>query len=266
MTSPSASDRVYRIVHRGTEHGPFSLEELWGRSLTAEMMVWRPGMPAWMPIGQLSELEPLIRRAANPASLREGRRPPPTKAPPSIPDVPPPFFPEGDPTPPISPPPSGLAKTIGILNIVFGSIGLLSVPFALIGLLAQSANSSGVNALLNTPFLIGYQIVAMVLGGILSILLLIAGIGLCKRQRWGRTLSLVYAWTSVAMGVIGLLVTAVNIWSPLFRVASELDSPDLWMTVWGAIGGGLGAFCFGAIYWIAVLVTMNISTVRNSLQ
>jgi hypothetical protein len=68
------------------------------------------------------------------------------------------------------------------------------------------------------------------------------------------------------MGVIGLLVTAVNIWSPLFRVASELDSPDLWMTVWGAIGGGLGAFCFGAIYWIAVLVTMNISTVRNSLQ
>ena len=43
--------------------GPFSLEELKGKNLTMDTLVWREGLTDWIPAGNLDELKPFFQES-----------------------------------------------------------------------------------------------------------------------------------------------------------------------------------------------------------
>jgi TM2 domain-containing membrane protein YozV len=61
------TERVYHVMHRGKRYGPLSRVELSSRVLTNDMLVWREGMPEWVPIGTIEQLSAYVRYAAAPA-------------------------------------------------------------------------------------------------------------------------------------------------------------------------------------------------------
>jgi hypothetical protein len=77
----------YYFVADGERRGPFRKEELEAQTLTRETLVWRKGMPDWLPAGRVAELldvfdEPPPVPGAVPAAIPDLAVPPSTPAPP----------------------------------------------------------------------------------------------------------------------------------------------------------------------------------------
>jgi hypothetical protein len=64
-------------------YGPFSLEELSGRKISGDTLVWKEGMADWMPARQVDELQTLLV-SSGPSTV-----PPPTFSMQSVPELPP---------------------------------------------------------------------------------------------------------------------------------------------------------------------------------
>ncbi|MFM2429097.1 MAG: hypothetical protein RLZZ511_310 [Cyanobacteriota bacterium] len=69
---------------------------------------------------------------------------------------------------------------------------------------------------------------AMILSPISSLLLLLCGIGLLRKKRWGRTLAIYYGYGSIAFSVIA---SAINI----FRFADRINEPLVLNTILGIV-------------------------------
>jgi TM2 domain-containing membrane protein YozV len=50
----------YYIADGTAQRGPYSEQELAGQGLRADMLVWREGMPQWLPAGTIPELQPFL--------------------------------------------------------------------------------------------------------------------------------------------------------------------------------------------------------------
>lgn len=265
MDKPDTADRVYHVAHRGQKFGPFSLAELWNRSLTEDMLVWCEGWDNWSPIARVPELASLVKRSPPTGALRAPGRPPSSQ---EVAPPPPPVISEGakgrEPEPPPPSPKSGLPLTMGILNIVMGSLGLLCVPLAVLDILGTDREFAG--GLVATPLVQGWRIAGAVIGFATAVLIIIAGSGLCRRRKWGRSLSLIYGWFSLVFMFVNLIFWAVVVWVPLARLAGEAQDPEVVGFAGGFVGGGLGVACCGAVYPIALLITMSKSAVRSSLD
>src|SRR5262245_7988109 len=107
--------------------------------------------------------------------------------------------------------------TMGVLNIVFGSVFLLCavcsgmvhlLQFHPPGVFPGRVNpASDLWAFLSRE-VPAYPVVLvghLVLGGVLNLLLLVAGIGLLNQQAWARVVSLVYAILTL-LSQLGVLV------------------------------------------------------------
>lgn len=57
---------MYFIIKDGTQHGPFSKEELRLRGITPDTMVWREGMADWAKASTVPDLEDLFARPVPP--------------------------------------------------------------------------------------------------------------------------------------------------------------------------------------------------------
>jgi len=259
------SERIYHVAHRGQKFGPFSLAELWNRSLTEDMLVWREGWASWLPIARVPELESLVKRSPPTGALRARGRAPSSEevAPPPPPPISGSASGLGLETPPPAPK-SGLPLTMGILNIVMGSLGLLCVPLAVFDILGTDREFAG--GLVATPLVQGWKIFGAVIGFATAVLMITAGSGLCRRRKWGRSLSLIYGWFSLAFMFVNLGFWAVVVWVPLARLAGEAQDPEVVGFAGGFVGGGLGVACCGAVYPIALLITMSKSSVQSSLD
>ena len=68
-TGPDTAARFYIVA--GTERrGPFSLAQMANEAISVETMVWKSGMPDWAKVGQVPELQELLRRlSASPPPL-----------------------------------------------------------------------------------------------------------------------------------------------------------------------------------------------------
>lgn len=105
-SAPEGEARPWYFLEDGRPAGPVSFaslaERLLDGRLDGESLVWAPGEDEWLPVADVSELRPLLRR--------DDDGPPPSASPP-----PPPEEAEepGDETPPASPPPPPEGKGAG---------------------------------------------------------------------------------------------------------------------------------------------------------
>lgn len=149
------------------------------------------------------------------------------------------------------------AIVIGIIHLVFGIPGLLFSPFNFIMLRAIENESRAPNAawdiMRDAPGYMVFYKSSLVLGVVMSIALIAAGVGLLIGKSWGRTLSIVYAIAGIIMTLVGAAVNYFFLFAPL----SQSDSPE---AIGGIIGGVVG-LVLGPIYPIITLIFMNRASV-----
>ena len=155
---------------------------------------------------------------------------------------------------------------MGILNIVFGSLGLICLICG--GLVILVLFAGGAAAQENrdvytfvdkeVPGYIAVTIANLVLRTVLTIILLISGIGLLSMQSWAR-------WGSVTYGVIVILL---SIASPVYQLAVLNPALDEWEREAGGprhqalrSAPTIGGACISMVYAIALLVVMFLPSV-----
>lgn len=157
----------------------------------------------------------------------------------------------------------------GILNILFGVLGLCgtagssamffmdlprdpAIPNPMLDLIAS-----------NPTFRLFMQ-VTVVLGGLASLVLLVAGVGLLLTKAWGRTLSVGYAWYAIVAGIVGLLVNWVYVMQPMLAAMKGAEGPAAFGAIGGLVGGLIGGLVSLA-YPIVLLAFMNRTALRAAL-
>jgi MFS family permease len=90
----------------------------------------------------------------------------------------------------------------GILETLFGGVLLLLVPLMSLALLAPAGNT----ALAPTPQAV---IPGMVVSGVLAVIFIWLGIGSMLCRRWARAILLIFSWTGLVMGIVGMIYLAV---------------------------------------------------------
>ena len=97
--------------------------------------------------------------------------------------------------------------------------------------------------------------ISIVLGLLVSLALLAAGIGLLMLKPWARIVSILYAIYSIVMLIVGSVVNYFFLIQPLLQQAQQKQGPEAAGAVGGAIGGMFGS-CFGLIYPVLLLIFM----------
>ena len=161
-----------------------------------------------------------------------------------------------------------VATVFGILNLVFGIIGVCSSVVVVGGFTfvfnvldaktrAQMQLDQSMQQF-SDPAFYGLFVMQMVLGTILSVVIIISGIGLLKFKNWGRKLSNFYAVAYLILLVVGVAINVIFTVIPAINEANLPGaSPD---KIGGAVGGAVGgvfSVCFGVIYPICLLVFLN---------
>ncbi|MDX1929378.1 MAG: hypothetical protein SFV81_22820 [Pirellulaceae bacterium] len=157
------------------------------------------------------------------------------------------------------------ATVFGILNLVFGILGVCG-NIAGVGMFAfMSSNliDAKMKAEMNLqqfddPVYFGILSAQMVLTGILSVVIIVSGIGLLKFKPWGRKLANFYAVAYLILLVVGTVVNVIYSVIPAVNDAYDPNAtPD---QIGGAIGGVVGGVfgvCFGMAYPICILIFLN---------
>ncbi len=259
------SERTFYISHKGKKHGPFTIATLSSRHLSHDMLGWTDGMPDWLPIAEIPELAPYVRHAAvsrttaPPRGLSSQPKPEPAGGPvmPAVPQ-------RSEIEPP--PPRSVLATTMGIFNIIFATLGLLCLPIVIFSDIAIDVPATDVvqeitmSATARTGRVVNSSVALVV-----SLLFLIAGIGLVRRRKWGRIMSILAANASIFLQIGSCVTGVITVAQPLYEVASTLEAPDIQAAMFGAVGClacGPGAVF---LYDIFLLIAMSFQTVKKSL-
>lgn len=192
-----------------------------------------------------------------PSAMRLDSEPNPYRSPSSPP-----------PPPPASRPPS--LSVFGILNILYGVFGLcglaggLAVMF-LVDFPQDPAFPNPALDLMKTDA--NYRLylqVVLVLGGLMTLVLIAAGIGLLLAKAWGRTLSIGYAWYAIVSGIIGMIFNCAFVFKPMMAAAKEAQGPPAIGTMGGIFGGVIGGL-LGLTYPILLLIFMNLATLRRAI-
>jgi hypothetical protein len=147
----------------------------------------------------------------------------------------------------------------GILNIVFAALGIFGIIGSAVVLLAANGDTKNpvVQLIHDSPTYAAYLKVSVVLGLLVSLALLGAGIGLLLLKPWARGLSIAY-------GIFGIISVPVNTVLSYFFMTRPLleqmqqqhhDAAATGAAVGGAVGGMIGG-CFGLIYPVLLLVFM----------
>ena len=146
----------------------------------------------------------------------------------------------------------------GVLNIVFGVIGIFgsAASAAMYFLPHADANNPVLKIMHDNAAYAAFMKVSVVLGLVVSVVLLAAGIGLLMLKPWARGLSLAYAIYAIVAGLIGIGLNFVYLVGPLLEQARHAQGPEAAGAVGGVIGGTVGG-CFGFIYPILLLIFLT---------
>jgi len=221
--SSAATQRVYHVMQRGRRYGPLSRVELSTRVLTNDMLVWREGMTDWVPIGAIEELRPYVRHAAAgagtaPPTLRPGTEAqPPASV--SLPPLPVPADPE-----PLAVPTNQLANTIGRINIVLGILGLVIWPLTLLTEPVDAVVVANAAIIAVRPGVRLADTVLTLLGVLISVPLLAAGLGLVRRRAWGHTVAVASACSCLLLQLAIVAYTIGYLLLPMLASVVEIDT------------------------------------------
>lgn len=123
-------------------------------------------------------------------------------------------YPQGAPQPPAPPAPTAAPYVFGILSIVFGGLLILSSLWSLVSAVSTAALGPVFASLLPTAamppdVMLTWAICTAATAGLMllmSIALLVSGIGLVKKRAWGRTWSFVWSIASFPVLVVRLVI------------------------------------------------------------
>lgn len=153
-----------------------------------------------------------------------------------------------------SPRPTGVT-VFGILSIVLGIFallgGLASILFLVLALFVDLGPNPTFDIMRES---LAYQVFyGVLMAGNLafSVVLIVAGVGMLRRQPWSRRLSVIYAIYSIVAVVIGTAGQFYFVLGPALDQAGAAQATPA--TLIGAISGLIGG-CFGLIYPIALLI------------
>jgi hypothetical protein len=145
----------------------------------------------------------------------------------------------------------------GILNIVFAVFGLIGMLFSLLLFLPQaSANNPVVQLVRDSPAYAAWLKFCMVLGFVVCVALLAAGIGLLQLKPWARVASIFYGYYAIVMVVVSTVVNYFLMVRPMLEQAQHKSGAEAAGAIGGAIGGTIGG-CIGLVYPILLLIFMK---------
>jgi len=145
----------------------------------------------------------------------------------------------------------------GILNIVFAVFGVIGMFVSVFLFLPQAnTNNPVVQIIQSSPAYATWLKLSLVLGAVVCVALLAAGIGLLKVRPWARTLSILYGIYAIVMGIVGMVVNYFFLVQPMLEQARQKTGPEAAGAIGGTIGGSIGG-CFGLIYPILLLIFMT---------
>jgi hypothetical protein len=121
---------------------------------------------------------------------------------------------------------------------------------------AAMADNPVVKIIQSSPAYAAWLKISVVLGIIVSVALLVAGIGLLNLKPWARTLSIIYGIYTIIMTIIGDVINYFLLIQPMLQQAHNQQGPEAAGAMGGAIGGLFGG-CIGMIYPILLLIFMT---------
>ena len=156
-------------------------------------------------------------------------------------------------------------QIFAILNMVFGILGICGgFAAAVMFAIPQPAGNPALDLMANDPIYGTFNLVSMVVGVIMSIVLVAAGVGLHRYAMWGRNLSIAYAWYAILSMIVGSIITVLFLILPL-RNQAGAGGPAQAVALAGAIGGMIGGVA-SLIYPVFILVFMHKADVRDALE
>jgi hypothetical protein len=188
------------------------------------------------------------------------------------------------PAPPIPVVPPAQIKVLGILHLVFAGFGLLMLLGNLAIQLfnekvwasqAQVGGDQAFQAEVSRKMvesLQGYSWLQYAGSAVLTVLLVVAGIGLLKRRRSGLVWSNAYAWSALTLRISSVAYFLAVIVPKLDQIIERTtagkatDSTILLVTKASMIGGGVVSSLASCIYPVLVLILLNRESVRRSLS
>ena len=149
-------------------------------------------------------------------------------------------------------------KVFGILNIVFGAMGLICGGAGVLFFVLATQSSEfafELNRAMSAQYAEGYITFlqfSSCFGGILSLILIVCGVGLLRARNWGRTGSLGYAafQTLYSLASAGVSMTMVK-------------SDELFIF---SAGGAMCGVLFALIYPICILFFLTRPSVVEALK
>lgn len=190
---------------------------------------------------------------------------------------------------PVSPPPMPLAnppgqiKVLGVLHLVLAGVGVLLVLYALVSrhfskvLLSAQQTAGGLQETQArftqaiTESAERFNWFSYASSVLLAVLLVVAGIGLLKSRRSGLAWSNRYAWTSIGLKIVNLILCVTMVIPEMNRVLAEFDGqgPEFKMLASimkpAMIATLVVTPIVSCVYPVLVLVLLNRESVRKSL-
>ncbi len=175
--------------------------------------------------------------------------------------------------------PSIIPKVMGITHLILGGVSLAS---AMSGLLSGDSLSSamgtqveameGVGAISVSPSTLALlsgvdqaNVWLLWLDLLVCMAMIVAGIGLLKYKKWGRSVSNVYVSGSILVKVLNGYIVLVL--AKPFLEAFVVENEEFSVVGVGGIQGLLVAFVvFGGFYAIATAFVVNVKSSRRSLK
>jgi len=165
----------------------------------------------------------------------------------------------------------GVAKTFGIIHLVYAGLGAIMLIFAVIGLVTGSSGVSfggdapGAeeitqiqNDLMAMPAVKANIYIGIVIGVLMTVLLVVAGLHLRKHLPSGRTLSLAYAGIGIAYTIISVAFNYLAIMPAEvdLYMASGLDENMVSAMTMTAKFKPFFGICCGLPYPVIILIFM----------
>jgi hypothetical protein len=142
----------------------------------------------------------------------------------------------------------------GILNIGFALFGLLALLLTVFVMSRMSFHQNPfLEQLHNNPTYIAWMRISTPVGGVVSVALLAAGIGLLLLQNWARIFSICYAIYAIIGTVLGFVIM-LNV---CMAVLNEGVQGTARAGMIGAMFGAVIGMVFGMVYPILLLIFMT---------
>jgi hypothetical protein len=142
----------------------------------------------------------------------------------------------------------------GILNIGFAALGLVGLLFSAVILShTDAAKNPMLKEMYDNPAYAAWMKISMPLSGIVSVVLLAAGIGLLLLKNWARIASIAYG----IYAILGCLVGGVLMLNVIVPIISHNSGgPERMIMIFTMIGS-VGGMVLGLVYPILLIIFMT---------